>query len=685
MFLNSFANEFRVKCSCKHIGQAPSDPNMAQLLKPDMPAVLERTHLAANFDAFLLPIYEAGSNAIHALLDRYGAAKIATDGKLVFSFSIGTSASEFSVTISDNGNGLDDANYMAFRTPFTGHKLKRGGKGFGRFVAFKVFEEVAYCSKTEVSGECQIRNFRFDVYADEEIIDVKGGIAPEFTTGCAVTYRQVKAQYHHRWEDLNAERILDHLTSNFLTYLVDGRMPQTIVAVGGKEFDLRSHFTNVFRHEQTHTFAVDLRETSYEFKCDVSRVERGKPFSRHALLFFADNRLLGSGRAIENKIGKPAFQRSDGTEYVVIASLSGAFLDTHANQARTSLEASEEEILEIVDRACQAILSTESEQHELIKTNQRDEVVQLLTRHPLLRYGLSGTTISEYVRAKPNNWRQENFVSDLAIQRLREERRWSSYVQTTIASKQLFAERKSQLLKRVSDTYRDALAEYIVHRKAVIEIADQLRGADDTGAMTKEDAFHQLMFPRLEDSVSTKQFQHNLWMLDERLAFVSYISSDRTLHGGRRKLGDKVTDIAFYDECYVSGGEGNTSVVIVEFKRPGRDDYAFGREGSDPIKQIHDTVEFIRERKSFVTTSGKTIDIPQMTPITSIIVADLEPSLRALARRYDFNETWDKKGLFKYHEDFDVFIEIIGFDKLIADAEKRNAAFFEILLSDLGN
>lgn len=203
--------------------------------------------------------------------------------------------------------------------------------------------------------------------------------------------------------------------------------------------------------------------------------------------------------------------------------------------------------------------------------------------------------------------------------------------------------------------------------------------------MSREDAFHQLMFPRLEDSVSTKLFQHNLWLLDERLAFVSYISSDRTLHGGRRQMGDKVTDIAFYDECYVAGGQGNNSVVIVEFKRPGRDDYSFGREGSDPIRQIHDTVEHIRERKSFVTTSGKTIPIPSGTPITAMLVADLEPTLRALARRYDFDETWDKQGLFKYHDDFGVFIEVIGFDRLISDAEKRNAAFFDVLLNGLGS
>jgi hypothetical protein len=88
--------------------------------------------------------------------------------------------------------------------------------------------------------------------------------------------------------------------------------------------------------------------------------------------------------------------------------------------------------------------------------------------------------------------------------------------------------------------------------------------------------------------------------------------------------------------------------------------------------------------RSFVTTDKKTIEIPTGTPITAIIVADLEPSLRNLARRYDFDETWDRTGIFKYHDEFDVFIEIIGFNKLIVDAEKRNAAFVDILPDDLG-
>jgi hypothetical protein len=53
------------------------------------------------------------------------------------------------------------SNYVAFRTPFAGRKLTRGGKGFGRFVAFKVFDEVAYYSKAlAINGGIEARCFR---------------------------------------------------------------------------------------------------------------------------------------------------------------------------------------------------------------------------------------------------------------------------------------------------------------------------------------------------------------------------------------------------------------------------------------------------------------------------------------------------------------------------------------------
>ena len=527
--------------------------------------------------------------------------------------------------------------------------------------------------------------FKFDVYQDEEIIRLRGKREFAFDRGCSVTYSVIREEYINRWKELTEKAFLDNLTQNFLTYLVDGRMPDTKVVYNGSETDLRAHFSKVFHHEESHTFSVNLDGHDYDFKLDVSRADRGAPFDRHALLFFADSRILGKGRPIEAKLGRSFFQRSDGSEYVIIASVSGEYLDRYANNDRTFLEASEKDISEIVDRACSFIMETEKDQNDQIKLDQLNNVVEVLQTHPLLKFGLAGKTVEQYVDKKPNNWNTERFVSDLSIQRLRAERRWTSYLKETFADDEKFEERKSHLLSQVTDTYRDALSEYVVHRRAVIEVADRLRKLDDSDRMHPEDIVHNLIFPRNTDSTTTKYYQHNLWLLDERLSFVSYVSSDRTLHGGRRSAGDKVIDIGFYDEVYVAGGEGTPAVMVVEFKRPGRNDYRAGKDGSDPVKQIIDTVSQIRDRGSFITQDGATIEISPTTLITAFIIADLEPSLKNVGEYYDFQMSWDNKSLFKYHKQLKIYTEIFGYNKLIEDAKKRNSPFFDVLMKDFGN
>ena len=59
------------------------------------------------------------------------------------------------------------------------------------------------------------------------------------------------------------------------------------------------------------------------------------------------------------------------------------------------------------------------------------------------------------------------------------------------------------------------------------------------------------MFRRFSDDVALNYFEHNLWLIDDALAFMPYVSSDRTLHGGRRKKGDKVSDLIFYDDSMI--------------------------------------------------------------------------------------------------------------------------------------
>ena len=372
---------------------------MPELKKPDMPAVLARTNLARHIGGFLLPIFEAVSNSIHSISEIIPAKDVREIGKIRIYVKDTANIENFSIQVLDNGAGLDIRNFDAFLTPFTGNKLRKNGKGFGRFVAFKVFEGVEYESLT--SDSVTTFRFKFDVYQTEEIVELSSRSGFPFSHGCSVTYSNIREEYIARWRDLQEKAFLDNLTQNFLTYLVDGRMPDTKVIYNGSETDLRTHFLKVFHHEESHNFDVALDGHQYGFKLDVSRADRGAPFERHALLFFADSRILGKGRPIEAKLGRSFFQRSDGSEYIIIASVSGEYLDRYANNDRTFLEASEKDISEIVDKACSFIMETEKDQNDQIKVGQKNDVVEVLQTHPLLRFGLAGKTVEQYVNKKP--------------------------------------------------------------------------------------------------------------------------------------------------------------------------------------------------------------------------------------------------------------------------------------------
>jgi sensor histidine kinase regulating citrate/malate metabolism len=116
------------------------------LVKPDMQAVLSRTHLANNLHGFLLPIFESISNAMDGIESRFGEAA-ANKGEIKIKFSKPNDPNKILISVLDNGVGLTEDNYNSFRTPFSGYKLKLKGRGFGRFIAFKVFNRVLYSSR----------------------------------------------------------------------------------------------------------------------------------------------------------------------------------------------------------------------------------------------------------------------------------------------------------------------------------------------------------------------------------------------------------------------------------------------------------------------------------------------------------------------------------------------------------
>lgn len=652
---------------------------MVNLYPADMPAVLERTNLKPNFENFLLPIYEAISNAIYATQSRFGD-EASRDGHVV----VDIKTANFRATISDNGLGLEQVNYNHFLTPFTGSRLKRGGKGFGRFIAFKVFNRIFYSSRYIDADGTHERRFIFNIYADPQICtDDKLPHHSMEGPGCSVFYESPNDDFVGVISNIDGSDIVERIIRYFLPFFLSPNMPTLTVNVDGAKFDAKSHFKEFFSPEVQRDIEIDFDGILEKFSVSISRVKRESLFKEHIALLFADGRIIGGGRPISQVIGNKHFVDQNGEKKIYIASISGDLLNRRANNARTEIDASKEEIDSIVKPVTDIILERENEFVQQHRKTQSKTVALGIMRNPLLRSALKGRSIEEYVKNKPMGWGVENFVSDLALTRLRDQKNWQKEFDEGLKKPEKLIEKRDRIFTQLDEENKDALAAYVAHRHSVLELTEAVLGYQEDGNMSLEDMFHDIVHPRYADSDNTKFYQHNLWLLDERLAFFSYCSSDRTLHGGRRKTGDKVGDLVLFEDCTVHNSANNDCVVLVEFKRPGRNNYKFGDAKHDPIQQVLETAVLIRDTGRIITTKGRTVSVPNSSRIFAYIVADLEPTLREVCENHDFHETWDGLGYFRYHEKRDIFIELNTFDKVLTDAKKRNAAFFEILLGEL--
>ena len=250
-----------------------------------------------------------------------------------------------------------------------------------------------------------------------------------------------------------------------------------------------------------------------------------------------------------------------------------------------------------------------------------------------------------------------------------------------------------EYLSDMNEVGQSELARYIVHRKSILDLLDILtskEGLEDKYA--NEDLVHCVFFPIRTTSDVVPYNKQNLWLLDERLSYHSYLASDKmfsSMEGVEVAENDESRpDLLILNNAFAFSEEKDApyqSISIVEFKKPERDNYQDNDDKKNPLDQVEQYVEDLIDGK-IKNRKGRTITITKDTPFYIYIVCDLTASLRKILERRDFMKTPDGLGYYNFrNKRYNGFVVVYSYDKVKADARKRNQILFDKLgLPDSG-
>ena len=248
-----------------------------------------------------------------------------------------------------------------------------------------------------------------------------------------------------------------------------------------------------------------------------------------------------------------------------------------------------------------------------------------------------------------------------------------------------YRDRVRNYLQTVKDIKMSDLANYVAHRRVVLDLLNVAIQRGPDGHYSREDFIHTLIMPMRTDSTEVLLDNCNLWLVNERLAFHDYLASDIPLKripvsgSTSRKKPDLVALNVFDNPVLVSESTAVplASIVIVELKRPMRDNASSG-EIDDPIEQALGYLDRVRNGQ-VQTAQGRPIPRSEDIPGFCYVICDITASIEKRCRVHDLIRTSDGLGYFAYKQSFKAYVEVISFDKLVREAKERNQAFFDRL------
>ena len=370
-------------------------------------------------------------------------------------------------------------------------------------------------------------------------------------------------------------------------------------------------------------------------------------------------------------------------EQIYVGTVTGDYLDTHVNLQRTDFIFDPEEGRLIRRQVASSVKEFLTEYIDQALAQKKVITTEVIKKNPQYIY-LHGELDDFVSSLQANSNNEEKIYVEMSQHRYRRQRRFNGVrrdIDTAPKYDEAIAEKIDEYKEYILDDKKGSLAEYVTKRKAVLDLLDKLRGfsVPEDEKHHLEDAIHKLICPMRIESNEIHIDDHNLWILDDRLAFYNFFASDKPIKSYTDADSGREPDIAFFYDSCVAWRESERAcdtVILVEFKRSGLETYT---DKNDPFMQLMDYVILFKSDNTVHDRKGNVISgIGQNTSFHCYIVADITAGLKKRLRGR-FDPTPDGKGLFGYTRSPDTYAEVIPYDKLLLDAQARNAIFFDKL------
>lgn len=593
------------------------------------------------------------------------------------------------IEVIDNGVGFTELNTESFDTYLSATKVNTGGKGFGRFMYLKYFQDAIIKSQYKDGNDYKFRNFRFGK-KDEIIINKEEGIASETYTGTKLTLKLIKDKEQL---DKSLNVIARKLVEKLLVFFVDKtyNVPQIILR---ENDNTESIILNDFIDDDNSIMKVGEQETyignsdntlTYNFLVIVYKIYFSSLSSK--IVLTAHNREV-TETTLQSYI--PEFQDEfydsvDGKKknYIIKAYVLGEYLNNNVSLERESFDFAKDEGDKFyalgqseIEANIANVVKTFFEEDVTSRFNKKIDNVKNYINHQAPWHRIY---INDFdFKSLPTNSSDEKIEMEFQKIKFRKEQEARIEIKEIISDENSYTNKKLQeIISRVSLNGKNDLAHYVCNRKLIIDTFDELRKRREIDNKAHlESELHNLIFPMGQTSETIDYESHNLWLLDERLVFSQYVASDKIISKSETKEPDLVV---FNDEvCIYRNGENITTspLTIFEFKRPKRANYP---DEENPIMQACRYAEKIRNGKYEMPEGLEPIKVSIETPVYIYVVCDIVDKIHEFAKGFSLTISPDGEGFFGYSSGFNSYIEVMSYRKLIDDAKMRNKIFFKKL------